>query len=142
MGDAMVPRRVDTFGKIDAGDEPILVIRPASPAPPPDSAGKLQPMEERHSPQLPQRGDHSFAVYAAIIGQKPAICPPEEVSGGASRVTRGVWASASAHLAALQHRLKRVPLSVDRHRRHPLFDRAIKCWDDARERLLHRPPNE
>jgi hypothetical protein len=96
-------------------------------------------MEERHSRQLPQRGDHSFAVYAAIIGQKPTICPPEQGSSGASG---GIWVSASSHLGTLHRAIKRVPLSRDRHGRHPLFDRAIKCWDDARVRLLRRPPNK
>lgn len=144
MVNAMQPRRLDTPGIIGAANGPRLVIPQHAAKPAPVSGGMLRPMEERHPPPPPPlRGEHSFAVYAAIIGQKPAICPLEEGTNGSARSPHGIWRLTAPHWATLQRMMKRMPFSPNlRTGIKPLFDRAKKCWGEARARLMHRSPPE
>jgi hypothetical protein len=96
-------------------------------------------MDEKATPHYPVPADHTLQVYAAIIGQAPAVVPEEDPlqrrinsATGFRRIALVAWAEAC-------RQWKTAYTSPQaRSRLGPFLDPLLKRWREARTRLAAR----
>ena len=96
-------------------------------------------MDEKATPHYPVPADHTIQVYAAIIGQAPAVVPEQDPlqrrinsATGFRRIALVAWAEVCRqwHAAASSPQTRK--------RLGPILDPLWKRWCEARGRLAAR----